>query len=77
MGGVEFGKLGSGGEDPGGICKIASLYGLFRNDNVAIEGVAACPVRQPWGWDPLCTTGGHVEGFSITRTYSIQEGEGY
>ena len=53
MGGGEGGKFGSGGEEPGMICKSAPPYGQCRIDNIAPTGVAFCSEYNPQCWGPL------------------------
>ena len=60
--GVEYGNLGSRGENPGGICKSNPPYSLYRPENYAPEIVAVFPAFNPWCWDPICSTGGSIEG---------------
>ena len=47
MGGREYVKWDSGGEVPGGICNNFPPFGLFWTYNVAPEGVAVFPERNP------------------------------
>ena len=47
MGGVERGKLGRGGEAPGGICNIIPPDSLCQPHGVDPEGVAVFQRRTP------------------------------
>ena len=67
MGETEGGKLGSGGESSGGICKSVTPDDQWRPESVAPEGEAVRPVRNPWCWSTIFSTVARIEG----RIYPI------
>ena len=36
--------------------------GLLQSSDITMSGVAIYPVHNPRGWDPICFTGGGIEG---------------
>ena len=62
MGGLERGKLGSGDEMPGSICKSVPADVLFWTYDVYSAVVEVCPLHNPQCWEPLCATEDGIKG---------------